>query len=87
MSYTIKKAKKALNKSGEMRKKMYSVMPLMEIGDSFEIPAKDFHGPFEDFQKTVAAILCIYRRDKEKNKKFSSHLNRKKKTIEVRREY
>ncbi len=84
--YEIRKPKKERpNKSGEMRLKMLEVLPKLEVKESFSIPLEDFKGEFFEFQKTVSAVLCIYVRDMEPGKKFSTWLNKKTKEVDVTR--
>ena len=83
--YTIKKVKKErINKSGYLKVQIYETLPLMRIGESFNIPLKDFKGPLEEFQKTVCAIICIYVAGKS-SEKFQTHLDKKSREIEVTR--
>ena len=84
--YQIKKAKKErVNKSGAMRLKMLEVLPHLEVKDSFTIPLGDFNGKLDEFQKTVSAVLCIYVRDMEPDKKFGTRLNKRSKEVDVTR--
>ncbi len=84
--YPIRKPRKErVNKSGAMRLKMLEVLPKLEVKDSFSIPLEDFNGKFDEFQKTVSAILCIYVRDVEPDKKFGTRLNKKSKEVDVTR--
>ena len=84
--YTIKKVKKErINKSGYLKVQMYETLPLMKIGESFNIPLRDFKGPLEEFQKTVCAVICIYVKDKKRSEKFQTHLDKSSREIEVTR--
>jgi hypothetical protein len=75
-----------VNKSGELRIRMYKTLPNLRVGESFLVPFNDFHGEFKEFQKTVSAMLCIFERDKTKRtKKFKTCLNKESKEIKISR--
>lgn len=80
--YTIYPSKNRKNKSRTLRIKILEVLPLMEIGNSFDIPLKDFNGEYKDFQSTVTAVIGKCR---DKDKKYATTQDKFKDLITVTR--
>lgn len=80
--YTIYPSEIRKNKSGVLRKEIQETLPKMEIGDAFDIPLADYNGEYENFQKTVTAVIG---KIKEKDKKFTTRQDKFKDIITITR--